>query len=49
MVWGESQMSRGFDPNTEPCAKPGCSPFPQCCTTNGKDSFIAPDVSIAYV
>ena len=35
MVWGESEMKRGSNPAFEPCAKPGCTPFPQCCTTTG--------------
>ena len=46
MVWGESQMNRGISNADEPCAKPGCSPFPTCCTTN---SFIDSDISIANV
>ena len=33
MVWGESQMERGIDNRDEPCAMPGCSPFPSCCKT----------------
>ena len=34
LVWGESQMQRGGSKDVEPCAKPGCQPFPQCCVTN---------------
>ncbi len=48
MVWGESQMDRGKNPKYAPCAKPGCSPFPTCCTTDS-DSFIQPDMSMAVV
>ena len=33
MVWGTSQMARGSNKTVEPCAKPGCDPFPQCCVT----------------
>ena len=33
MVWGESEMKKGSSKNAEACAKPGCSPFPTCCTT----------------
>lgn len=33
LVWGESQMQRGSSKNVEPCAKPGCDPFPKCCVT----------------
>lgn len=33
MVWGESQMRRGSSDKAEPCAKPGCTPFPTCCST----------------
>ena len=33
VVWGEPQIGRGKDPRLFPCAKPGCSPFPSCCTT----------------
>ncbi|XP_064396908.1 arylsulfatase A-like [Halichondria panicea] len=43
MVWGESQMDRGSNSSYDPCAKPGCTPFPSCCTTN---SFIEPDMSL---
>ena len=38
MVWGESQMHRGSSKADEPCAKPGCSPFPMCCTVNATTS-----------
>ncbi|XP_017261445.1 arylsulfatase A [Kryptolebias marmoratus] len=31
MVFGESQISKGSDPNLEPCCNPGCSPKPTCC------------------
>ena len=38
MVWGESEVNRGVSSDAEPCAKPGCQPFPTCCTT--KESFM---------
>lgn len=31
MVFGESQISKGSDPNLEPCCNPQCSPKPSCC------------------
>ncbi|KAG7217428.1 hypothetical protein INR49_021595 [Caranx melampygus] len=31
MVFGESQVSKGSDPNLEPCCNPQCSPKPSCC------------------
>ncbi|XP_028320282.1 arylsulfatase A-like [Gouania willdenowi] len=31
MVFGESQIEKGKDPNLEPCCRPQCSPKPQCC------------------
>ncbi|XP_034735813.1 arylsulfatase A isoform X2 [Etheostoma cragini] len=31
MVFGESQISKGTDPNLEPCCNPQCSPKPGCC------------------
>uniref|UniRef100_A0A1A7YGJ7 Arylsulfatase A n=1 Tax=Iconisemion striatum TaxID=60296 RepID=A0A1A7YGJ7_9TELE len=31
MVFGESQISKGSDPNLEPCCNPDCSPKPSCC------------------
>lgn len=31
MVFGESQISKGTDPNLEPCCNPQCSPKPTCC------------------
>ncbi|XP_064404043.1 arylsulfatase A-like [Halichondria panicea] len=49
MVWGESQMGRGLNPQYEPCAKPGCTPFPDCCTTDGVSEILRPDMSIAFV
>ena len=33
MIWGESQMEPR-DQMAQPCAKPGCSPFPSCCKTD---------------
>ena len=36
MVWGESQMDRGVTSKAEPCAQPGCSPFPDCCKTDNR-------------
>ncbi|XP_064403945.1 arylsulfatase A-like [Halichondria panicea] len=46
MVWGESQMGRGQSPELEPCARPGCTPFPSCCTTS---SFLQQDMSLALI
>ena len=34
MVWGNSEIGKGGSNAVEPCAKPGCSPFPTCCATN---------------
>lgn len=31
MVFGESQISRGHDPDLRPCCNPECSPKPECC------------------
>uniref|UniRef100_A0A3Q3WPL2 Sulfatase N-terminal domain-containing protein n=1 Tax=Mola mola TaxID=94237 RepID=A0A3Q3WPL2_MOLML len=31
MVFGESQMSKGKDPDLAPCCNPQCSPKPDCC------------------
>lgn len=31
MVFGESQISKGTDPNLAPCCNPQCSPKPSCC------------------
>uniref|UniRef100_A0A1A8K6U3 Arylsulfatase A n=1 Tax=Nothobranchius kuhntae TaxID=321403 RepID=A0A1A8K6U3_NOTKU len=31
MVFGESQISKGSNPNLEPCCNPDCSPKPSCC------------------
>uniref|UniRef100_A0A7N8XZG8 Arylsulfatase A n=1 Tax=Mastacembelus armatus TaxID=205130 RepID=A0A7N8XZG8_9TELE len=31
MVFGESQISKGSDPNLEPCCDPQCAPKPTCC------------------
>ena len=33
MDWAESEIDKGNSNSAEPCAKPGCSPFPTCCTT----------------
>ena len=33
VVFGESQIGLGRDSDLYPCASPGCSPFPSCCTT----------------
>ena len=33
MVWGESQMHVGSSSSLNPCASPGCTPFPSCCKT----------------
>ena len=43
MVWGMSQMERGSSKNVEPCAKPGCSPFPKCCVTDD-DRYIVEQI-----
>ena len=42
MVWGKSFMENGTSPDVEPCAKPGCTPFPSCCRT---DTVLRPDMS----
>ncbi|XP_065912203.1 arylsulfatase A-like isoform X2 [Dysidea avara] len=34
VVWGESEMNKGVTNAAKPCAKPGCTPFPQCCATS---------------
>lgn len=34
VVFGVSQVDRGKSDDAELCGKPGCSPFPSCCTTN---------------
>ncbi|MEQ2299015.1 hypothetical protein AMECASPLE_011232 [Ameca splendens] len=31
MVFGESQISKGVNPDLEPCCTPTCSPKPTCC------------------
>lgn len=31
MVFGESQIEKGSDPELEPCCTPHCSPKPSCC------------------
>ncbi|XP_047451647.1 arylsulfatase A [Mugil cephalus] len=31
MVFGESQISKGTDPDLAPCCNPHCSPKPSCC------------------
>ncbi|XP_074533387.1 arylsulfatase A [Halichoeres trimaculatus] len=31
MVFGKSQMSKGRDPDLEPCCNPQCNPKPGCC------------------
>ncbi|XP_054631537.1 arylsulfatase A [Dunckerocampus dactyliophorus] len=31
MLFGESQISKGSDPQLEPCCNPQCSPKPGCC------------------
>ena len=33
MVWGSNQVE-DFDYSAQPCAKPGCTPFPHCCVTD---------------
>jgi arylsulfatase A len=38
VVFGVSQVASGVSDNAELCAKPGCSPFPSCCTTNSPSS-----------
>ena len=39
MIWGVSQMHRGTSKSEEPCAKPGCTPFPSCCATTGSTNW----------
>ncbi|XP_065912186.1 arylsulfatase A-like [Dysidea avara] len=34
VTWAEPEISKGVSNDSKPCAKPGCTPFPQCCTTN---------------
>jgi len=34
VVWAESEIYKGVTEEAKPCAKPGCTPFPQCCTTD---------------
>ena len=34
MVWASSQIDRGDSKAVEPCARPGCHPFPECCITD---------------
>ena len=34
MVWADSEFNKGISDDLKPCAKPGCRPFPQCCTTD---------------
>ncbi|XP_061752181.1 arylsulfatase A-like [Nerophis ophidion] len=31
MLFGESQIAKGSDPQLEPCCNPQCSPKPSCC------------------
>ena len=31
LEWGTSFVESGEDPAAQPCAKPGCSPWPTCC------------------
>ncbi|XP_066541396.1 arylsulfatase A [Hoplias malabaricus] len=31
MVFGESEIAKGSDPQLEPCCTPQCSPKPECC------------------
>ncbi|XP_014380532.2 arylsulfatase A, partial [Alligator sinensis] len=31
MVFGDSQMKKGYDPALEPCCVPACTPKPSCC------------------
>ncbi|XP_065912196.1 arylsulfatase A-like [Dysidea avara] len=33
VVWAESEIRKGDNNTAKPCAKPGCTPFPHCCTT----------------
>ena len=39
MVWGESQMHLGSSSDLNPCASPGCKPFPSCCKTPPTDKW----------
>ncbi|XP_033120432.1 arylsulfatase A-like [Anneissia japonica] len=36
MVWGISQITKDHDHSVEPCCKPGCTPFPNCCQCHEK-------------
>lgn len=36
MIWGESQIKVGSSPDLNPCASPGCNPFPSCCKTKSE-------------
>ncbi len=46
MVWGESEILRGRSATLEPCAKPGCSPFPTCCRTDDLIDHMTPQQRI---
>lgn len=44
--WAYPEVHKGVANETKPCAKPGCTPFPQCCTT---DSFYTPNNQFGFV
>lgn len=31
LEWGQSFVEYGDNDSVQPCAKPGCSPWPSCC------------------
>lgn len=39
MVWSESQIKLGTSSALNPCANPGCTPFPACCKTPSSDEW----------
>ena len=45
MVWGESQIGMGHNSAAEPCAKPGCKPFPTCCKTTSLEQRLDLDTT----
>ena len=46
VAWAYPEVHKGAADNEKPCAKPGCQPFPQCCTT---DSFYLPNENFQFV
>lgn len=39
MVWGNSQIGLGSSKDLNPCANPGCTPFPSCCKTQSREKW----------